>query len=126
MAPIFAATTLPLPVSRSPPSALATLAESPPVEVDHQTLAGEGQLGIVAGPLVPHEGVGAVPFVPREVNARFAQAALDESASLGGDVGVLPSPDHQHLALDLAGAGQAVVASAAQAALVDVGGVEAC
>ena len=50
----------------------------------------------------------------------------DLHAAFGGDVGVLPAPDHEEFALNVFGSVEGVVVHAfAEAALVDVGGVEA-
>jgi hypothetical protein len=58
--------------------------------------------------------------------AELVEAGEDLHAAFEGDVGVLAAPDHEELALDVGGAGEGVVVHAcAEAAFVDVGGVEA-
>src|SRR5262245_2246126 len=75
---------------------------------------------------VPHEGVLAVELVPGVVDARSGQRGADGVAAFLGNVRILPAPDHGDLALDLRDAVQGIVPLAlAQAALVDVSGIEA-
>ena len=113
----------------SPPGAAAwpagPLPELAREEVEHHPVADERERRIVARPLVAHERVLAVVLVPREGGARLAHPRVDLRAPLGRDVRVLAPPDHEHLAADLPRAREAVVAAEAEAALVDVGGVEA-
>jgi hypothetical protein len=96
-------------------------------EVEDEAVEAVGEFGIVAEAFVAHEGVGPVDLVPAEAGAEFVEAGEDLHAAFEGDVGVLSAPDHEEFAVDVFGALEGVVVHAlAEAALVDVGGVEAC
>src|SRR5207237_2725852 len=98
----------------------------PPVEqLQYQFPAKPRQRRIVARAFVAHEGVGGVELVPGEARAHLFQARLNKVAALQRNVGILPPPNVQQLALDVAGAGERIVVHAfAQAVLVNIGSVE--
>src|SRR5688572_6813593 len=102
--------------------ALAQLAQE---DVDDERVAGQRQLRVVARALVSHERVGAVELVPGEIHPRLVETPLEQAPTLGWDVRILTAPDHEQLALDVAGAREAVVAPCTEAALMNVRGVEA-
>ncbi len=65
-------------------------------------------------------------YVPVEPGSNFIETLEDLHAAFGGDVRILPAPDHEKLTFDFAGAGHRVVLhSLAEAAFVDIGGVKA-
>src|ERR1700722_12071679 len=95
-------------------------------EVEDEAVETVSELGVVAEAFVAHEGVGAVDLAPAEAGVKFVEAGEDLHAAFKGDVGVLTAPDHEEFALDVFGALEGVVVHAfAEAALMDVGGVEA-
>jgi hypothetical protein len=95
-------------------------------EVEDEAVEAVGEFGIVAEAFVAHESVGSVDLVPAEAGAKFVESGEDLHAAFEGDVGVLTAPDHEEFPLDVFGALEGVVVHAlAEAAFVDVGGVEA-
>ena len=95
-------------------------------EIEDETVERVGEFGVVAQAFVAHEGVCSVDFVPAYFLIELVEAGEDLHAAFGGDVGVLAAPDHEEFALDVFGALEGVVGHAfAEAALVDVCGVEA-
>jgi hypothetical protein len=95
-------------------------------EVEDEAVEAVGEFGVVADAFVAHEGVGAVDLVPAEARAELVEAGEHLHAAFEGDVRVLAAPDHEEFAVDVGGALEGVVVHAfAEAALVDVGGVEA-
>src|ERR1051325_113387 len=95
-------------------------------QLEHEAVAQVRQRRVKARSLVAHEGVGPVELVPSVGGANLFQLLPDQDAPLERDVRVLPAPDHQQFALDVAGALKAVVAiPLPELMVVDVGRVKA-
>src|SRR5262245_620819 len=77
-------------------------------QVEGQAVAQPGQRRVVARPLVTHEGVLTIEFMPGVQHPGPVQGIVDGATALNRDVRVLPAPDHQQLAPDLAAARQRV------------------
>ena len=53
------------------------VAEFAAEEIERETVALQGELGVVTVAFVAHERVGAVEFVPREIRAGRSQGGVD-------------------------------------------------
>ena len=91
-----------------------------------QLQANRCQFRVITVTLVAHERMGAIDFQPLEVRAYLLQPGLDQGASGKRNVGILPPPYMQQLALYLGRPGERVVVLAqAQAVAVNIGGIKA-
>src|SRR5947209_1604625 len=69
----------------------ALASQAPPEQIRRQRQGQAGCRGVVAVPLVAHEGVRRVEFVPGEADARPAQLGVDALAAFRGHVRILPA-----------------------------------
>ena len=96
------------------------------VHLDGEGVALLREDGIVARAFIPNEGVGAVEFVPLKKGPSGFERRVDDEAAFERDVGVLASPVHEKLALNLGYAIEGVVVHAfSKAAFVNIRGVKA-
>lgn len=78
-------------------------------QFENQPVALIREGGIVAVPLIAHEGVGAIHFEPLKIGFNFVKASLDAIAAVERNVRILATPDVQQLALDVGRAGERVI-----------------
>src|SRR5260221_2565316 len=72
-------------------------AEAAVEQFEDKAVAQMRQGRVVARPLVAHEGMRAVEFVPGVMAADLFQPLTDQGAAFERDVRVLPAPDHHQL-----------------------------
>ncbi len=86
----------------------------------------QGEFWVIAMPLVSHESMLAVELVPGKTDAGRGHRVVNHPPSFGGNVWVLPAPNHQHLGLNFRDAIETVVVHPfAETSFVNVGGIEA-
>jgi hypothetical protein len=94
-------------------------------EIEDQAVQTVSKFRVVAQAFVAHEGVCAVDVVPGETCTQLVETGEDLHTSFRGDVWILTAPNHEQLAFNFRGALKGVVMHAfAEAAFVDIGGVE--
>src|SRR6185295_3434852 len=92
----------------------------------HQTVTLIRQSRIVARAFIAQKRVSAIHLVPLKTKVRLFESRANPVASFQRNVWILAAEDMQQLSADLSRALQRIVVhSLAQAALMNVGGVEA-
>jgi hypothetical protein len=71
-------------------------------QLQHHVVTNPGRSRIVAGTFVTKKGVCSVELMPLEMHTGLTQLVVDQHPALAGNMQVLPVPDHQQLARDLA------------------------
>src|SRR5258708_1752067 len=95
-------------------------------KLENQAVALVSECRVVAGAFIAHESMRAIDLVPGKTRTNFLETRFDQIAAFERDVGILASPDVQQFSLDFAGAFERVdLHSRAEAALVNVSGIEA-
>jgi hypothetical protein len=81
-------------------------------QLQHHVVTDPGRSRIVAGTFVTKKGVCSVELMPPEMHTGITRRVVDQRPALAGNMRVLPAPDQQQLARDLADPIQAVVVQA--------------
>src|SRR5271156_6537136 len=85
-----------------------------------EAVAPEGR--VEARPFIPHKSMSRVELQPLEIRADFLQPRTDNVTPFQRHVRILPSPNHQELALHIAGAQQRIIVHPfSQSALLHIG-----
>ena len=80
-----------------------SMAETPVKQLQYQAVALQGESRIVTRPLIAHERVGSIHFVPLVPDIQFFQPSANLSPSVERDMRVLAAPDVQQLAFNFTG-----------------------
>src|SRR6266853_1330049 len=102
------------------------IAQSAMKEIKDQSIELICQLRLIADTFIAHERMSAVHLMPTELRVHLIQSGQHPHPAFQRDVRVLSAPDHQQLAIDVLRTLQRIVLhSFAEAALMDIGCIEA-
>src|SRR5688572_27538903 len=69
-------------------------------QFEGEVITDSRQSRVVTISFVPHEGMGSIEFVPRKIDFSGTDRFVNQLSAFCGNVGILSSPDHQHLPLN--------------------------